>query len=411
MLRSLKENLGSLLLASIMSLLVWVSAVSAGDPTEEQAFPSPVPIEVQGLAENLTIVGSPPSTAQVVVRAPRSVWSQLTASDIHLVADLSGLEAGVHQITLSARVDLRPARVVRFEPASLTVTLEPLGTRTVPVRIRALGTPAVGYRAQIPTVTPTEATVVGPSSSVARVAQVLAEVNLTGLRADLVETIPLLPVDPDGQTVERVRVEPGAARVQVQIQQLGGYRDVAVKVVIEGQVAAGYWVTSITVSPPVVTVYSSDPEAVSVLPGFVETEPLVLTGASNNIERRLSLALPAGIAPVGDQTVLVQVGIAAIETSLTVTRALEIQGLGPGLFAQASPESVSVILTGPQPVLEELAPEDVRVVVDLLDLGVGTHQVTPQVVVIPSGVVARAVLPSTIEVVIGTSPRTPTPTR
>ncbi len=411
MLRWLKNNLGSLLLAFVMSLLVWVSAVSAADPTEEGVFPSPVPIQIQGLAQDLTIVGSPPATAQVTLRAPRSVWAQLTLDHIHLVADLSGLTAGTHQVPLDARVDLRPARVVALEPASLTVTLEALGRRSVPVRVRALGTPAVGYRAQTPEVTPTQVTVVGPSSLVARVAQVLAEVNLTGLRADLVDTVPLLPVDPDGQTVAGVRAEPATARVQVQIQQLGGYRDVAVKVVIEGQVAAGYWVTSISVSPPVVTVYSSDPEAVSVLPGFVETVPLVLTGASSTIERRLALDLPEGITPVGEQTVLVQVGIAAIETSLTVTRTLEIQGLGPGLFAQASPDSVNVILTGPLPVLEALAPEDVRVVVDLLDLGVGTHQVTPQVVVIPSGVVARAVLPSTIEVVITTSPRTPTPTR
>lgn len=411
MLRWLKDNLGSLLLAFVMSLLVWVSAVSAADPSEERVFPSPVPIQIQGLAPDLTIVGVPAAAAQVSLRAPRSVWSQLTPDHLHLLADLSGLGAGLHTVPLTARVDLRPAQVTSLEPASLTLTLEALGTRAVPVRVRALGTPAVGYRAQSPEVAPTEVTVVGPSSSVARVAQVLAEVNLTGLRADLVDTVPLLPVDPDGQVVDGVRVEPESARVQVQIQQLGGYRDVAVKVVIEGQVAAGYWVTSISVSPPVVTVYSSDPEAVSVLPGFVETEPLVLTGASSDIERRLALDLPAGITPVGEQTVLVRVGIAAIETSLTVTRSLEVQGLGPGLFAQASPDSVSVILTGPLPVLEALAPEDVRVVVDLLDLGVGTHQVTPQVVVIPGGVVARAVLPSTIEVVISTSLRMPTPTR
>lgn len=411
MLRWLKENLSSLLLAFIMSLLVWASAVSSADPTEERVLPSPVPIQVRGLAPDLTVVGSPPLTAQVTLRAPRSVWGQLTQDRVHLVVDLSGLGPGTHSVPLMARVNLRPARIVALEPAAVSLTLEALHTRTVPVRVRALGTPAVGYRAQTPQVTPTEANVVGPSSAVARVAQVLAEVNLTGLRAGVVETVPLLPVDPDGQVVEGVRVEPESARVVVQIQQLGGYRDVAVKVVIEGQVAAGYWVTSITVTPPVVTVYSSNPEAVSVLPGFVETEPLVLTGASSDIERRLALDLPAGITPVGEQTVLVRVGIAAIETSLTVTRALEIQGLGPGLFAEASPDSVSVILTGPLPVLEALALEDVRVVVDLLDLGVGTHQVTPQVVVIPGGVVARAVLPSTIEVIISTSPRPPTPTR
>jgi YbbR domain-containing protein len=115
---------------------------------------------------------------------------------------------------------------------------------------------------------------------------------------------------------------------------------------------------------------------------------------------------------VGEQTVLVQVGVAAIESSLTVTRSLDIQGLGHGLYATPSPDTVSVILTGPLPVLERLSLEDVRVILDLLDLGIGTHQVTPQVIVLPSGVTAQAVLPATVEVTITTRPPaavTPTP--
>jgi YbbR domain-containing protein len=196
-------------------------------------------------------------------------------------------------------------------------------------------------------------------------------------------------------------------QVSARVVQLGGYRDVAVKVIIEGQVEPGYWVTRITVSPPVVTVYSADAESVVVLPGFVETEPLVLTGASADLSRRLTLSLPEGVAPVGEQTVLVDVGIAAIESSLTVTRQLEIQGLGPGLYASPSPDTVSVILSGPLAVLERLTLSDVRVVLDLRDMGIGTHQVAPEVVVLPSGLVAQAILPATIEVTIA---RTPFPT-
>jgi YbbR domain-containing protein len=204
-------------------------------------------------------------------------------------------------------------------------------------------------------------------------------------------------------------VEPAEVQVRARVVQLGGYRDVAVKVIIEGQVEPGYWVTRITVSPPVITVYSSDAESVVLLPGFVETEPLVLTGASSDLSRRLALNLPSGVAPVGEQTVLVEVGVAAIESSLTVTRELEVQGLGPGLYASPSPDTVSVILSGPLPVLERLTLSDVRVVLNLRELGVGSHQVTPEVVVLPSGLVAQAILPATIEVTITRTPP-PTPT-
>jgi YbbR domain-containing protein len=412
MLRWLRENLGSPVLAFVMAVMVWASAVNAADPAQERLFPAPIDIDFSALSSDLVIVGQVATQGQVTVRAPRSVWDQLTSQDIHLEADLGNLGAGQHQVTLTSRVDLRPARVTSVEPRNLVLTLELVAARNVPVQVRTLGTPAVGYQVETPTVTPDQATVIGPASAVLQVAQVLAEINLTGQRQDLTQTVRLLPVDPSGQSVAGVRVDPETASVVAPVEQMGGYRDVAVKVVIEGQVEPGYWVTRITVSPPILTVYSADAEAVVILPGFVETEPLVLTGASSDIEVRLGLDLPEGVSPVGEQTVLVQVGVAAIESSLTITRSLDIQGLGHGLYATPSPDTVSVILTGPLPVLERLSLEDVRVILDLLDLGIGTHQVTPQVIVLPSGVTAQAVLPATVEVTITTRPPaavTPTP--
>jgi YbbR domain-containing protein len=409
MVRWLNDNFGSLLLSLVAAAMVWASAVSAADPIQQQPFSEPIPIEVTGLPAELVVLGEIPGEGTVVVRAPESVWARLTPGSIHLEADLTGLGAGEHAVELTPRVDFGPARITSVDPETITVTLEPLASRVVPVQVRTLGTPAVGYRVETPNAVPDEVTVSGPTSAVARVAQALAEVSLGGLRQEVDQTIQLLPVDPSGQSVRGVRVEPAEVQVRARVVQLGGYRDVAVKVIIEGQVEPGYWVTRITVSPPVITVYSSDAESVVLLPGFVETEPLVLTGASSDLSRRLALNLPSGVAPVGEQTVLVEVGVAAIESSLTVTRELEVQGLGPGLYASPSPDTVSVILSGPLPVLERLTLSDVRVVLNLRELGVGSHQVTPEVVVLPSGLVAQAILPATIEVTITRTPP-PTPT-
>jgi len=407
--RWLNDHLGSLLLALVSAVLVWASAVSAADPIQEQSLADPIPIVITGLAEDLVVVGEAPAAGRVVVRAPVTVWGGLTAEGIHLEADLTGLSAGQYDVEVQARIDVGPARVTSIDPETLSLTLEPLATRLVPVQVRTLGTPAVGYRMETPTADPEEVAISGPTSAVARVAQALAEVSLGGLRQSIDQTVQLLPVDPTGQSVPGVRVEPSEVRVTGRVEQLGGYRDVAVTVIIEGQVDPGYWVTRILVSPPVVTVYSADAEAVVVLPGFVETEPLVLTGARSDITRRLALDLPAGVSPVGDQTVIVEVGIAAVESSLTLTRQLEIQGLGNGLYATPSPDSVRVVISGPLPVLEQLSLSDVRVVLDLRDMGVGTHQVTPEVILLPSGLVAQAVLPATIEVTVTRTPP-PTPT-
>ena len=62
-----------------------------------------------------------------------------------------------------------------------------------------------------------------------------------------------------------------------------------VKVASTGQVASGYRLTNISVFPPTVTVFSTNPSLVDRLPGFVETSPLDLTGVKDDIDIRLPL--------------------------------------------------------------------------------------------------------------------------
>jgi YbbR domain-containing protein len=187
----------------------------------------------------------------------------------------------------------------------------------------------------------------------------------------------------------------------VPVSQQGGYRDLAVKVVVEGQVASGYRLANLQVFPPVVTVYSGDPAVVSELPGVVETQPLRLQDASNDLTTRLELNLPAGVSVVGERTVLIQAGILPIESSLTLSdEQVEVTGLPSGLTAQISPTSVDVIVFGPLPLLDTLTRQDVRVTVDVTGLLPGTHQLTPKVEVLISDVSVESILPGTIEVIL-----------
>ncbi len=220
-------------------------------------------------------------------------------------------------------------------------------------------------------------------------------------------------LDENGQKVDGVTVSPESVHVTLPVSQQGGYRDVAVKVIILGRVASGYRLTDISVFPPVVTVFAADPELVNTLPGVVETQPLELQSAKEDISTRVALNLPAGISIVGEQTVLMQAGVSPIESSVTLAgEKVEIVNLGDGLTAQVSPVTVDVIVSGPLPLLDTLTRQDVRVTVDLSGLGAGTYQVTAKVEVLIADVVVESILPNTMEVVItpgGTPAVTPTP--
>jgi YbbR domain-containing protein len=160
----------------------------------------------------------------------------------------------------------------------------------------------------------------------------------------------------------------------------------------------------------IVTVFSENLPLIENLPGYVETVPLDLSGASNNINTQLALNLPGGVTLIGDQTVAVQIEIVPIEGSLTVAfRPVDVIGLGPGLKYQLSPITVDVILSGPLPILNSLSPSDVAVQLDLSSLIPGTYQLTPTISVAQDQVTVQSILPGTVEVII-TRPGTVTPT-
>lgn len=406
--RWLVNNSGSLILALLLSFLVWGAAVNADDPLVTQEYSGTVEVEFTNVEPGYLIVGDSSIQGTMVLRAPTSVWEQLRPEDLHLVADMSGLEEGSHTVEVSPLVDIRMVRVVSFEPTSVDLVMEPSQSRRMGIEVVVSGDPAIGFGVENAVVQPQQAMIEGPGSMIALVDELQARVDVTGRNQSVNLQVELVPVDSNGNVVSDVAVAPVAATVQVTIAQQSGYRSVAVVPVILGRPAFGYWVRNITYSPTAVTLQSSDPQAVDLLPGYVETEPVVLTDASETIEKIVLLSLPEGFTVIGDPSITLVVTIEALETSITINRRLEISGLEPGFAAHASPETVSVILIGPQPTLDGLQPDDVIVVLDLVDYEPGVHQVVPQVVVMLSEVEVQAVLPEAIEVTI-TELATPTP--
>ncbi|MEW6716633.1 MAG: CdaR family protein [Chloroflexota bacterium] len=407
----LKHNLTAFLLAFAMAVAVWVSAVVMADPDKEELFPRPIPIQIIGLEPSLLLVGSIPQQAEITLRAPTSVWDQLLSDSeaIQITADLTGLEAGTYIVPLQPKINTEPVRIISLQPDTIRLTLEPLTTREFPVHLVVIGEPALGYQASPYTLTPNIVTISGPVSLVDQVAKVIVELHISGARDTISELLQPMAIDAQGAQISDISFNPDSLHILQPIKQLGGYRDVAVKVNIIGQVANGYRVTNITITPPVITVFSSDPARVSELPGYIETEPLDLTGARDDLDKRLTLNLPDGISVVGEHSVLVRVSIAAVEGSVTISLPVERIGLNPGLQAVISPSSVDVILSGPLPELENLTSADVRVVVDLTGLVEGTYQITPLVDILLAHVNVETILPASIEVILSPAP-TPTPT-
>jgi len=397
-----------MVLSLVLAALAWIVAVEEGDPTIEQPYPQPVPITPSELAEGMVIVGEFEERAQVTVRAPQSVWNSLKTDDFTTTVELMGLDAGVHRVPVQVALNKQPSRIILVEPEYVTLEVEPEVEQTMPIRVQVEGEPILGHLMRAPIVVPRQVTITGPSTYVTRVVEVFTHISVQDASADIEGEFRLQFQDSEGQPIPYITLTPENVNVTIPIEPSSYYRALAVKVVLEGQIASGYRVTDISVEPPTVTVFGT-PSVIAALPGFIETEPIDMEGAQADVVARPALNAPPNVAVVpGQQPVEVKVAVEAIQSSLTVEIAPETQGLGPSLTATVSPETVEVILSGPLPLLETLEANDVRVVLDLFGLPLGTHQIEPQVVV-PAGMTAQSILPATVQVDVFVAP-TPTPT-
>lgn len=401
--RHLIKNLPTLITALALATVVWIFAVSQADPTETRVYPKSINMEIVGLDSNLMIVNDIDEQVNLTLRAPSTILDELENESnlINVTLDLSGLEAGVHTLTPQVSIELSPAEVIRVNPSSIFVKLESVISKSFPVEIKTLGNTAIGYELQSATLSSETVVVTGPQSLVDAVDTVAAEIDIEDVSEDISRLVTVKAYDVENNEISTVSISPSSIQVDIPVSQRGGYKSVVVKIVTSGQIARGYKLTDILALPATVMIYSPDPGLIDNISGYVETLPINLDGANEDLEIEAELDLPDGVIVVGSQNITVQIGISPIESSISFTNIpVQIQGLATGLKATLSPDLVDVYLSGPLYLLETLDPAQLVIIIDLTDQGIGTYQLSPEVILEGAEISVDAISPNTLEVTI-----------
>jgi YbbR domain-containing protein len=402
-LRQVLNNLSSIVLALLLAVAIWIVAKIEADSFDEQEYSS-VPVTVLGQPENTVFFEGESARVNVTVRAPQSVLDSLRPSDFAATMDLSAVQPGEPtSVPISVTANSELVRIRSYSPQQQAVHLEELGTQSFPIIIEPNGELATGYLSVPPVVTPREASVSGPLPYLAEVFLVQGSVNMAGARDDVVETVSITPRDAEGRLVAGLQWSPEQVEVLVGVRRRVGYKpDVQVIPDVRGDPAIGYRRASVSVAPSTVTL-AGPSAALNEMPGFVETLPISITGATEVLTYRVPVTLPTNVVVVGINLVTVTVDILPILGSRAMTDVVEVQGLSRGWEATLSPGVVEVILEGPDTELSEILQDDLQVFVNLFGYGLGTHAVPP-VVLAPQGIKVVTVIPESIEVVIQLPP-------
>ncbi len=391
---SLRHNKGMGALALALSISIWVFVSNEQNPPRTSIVPFNIPVRPVNVPSDLDVLGA---IEPVVVRvtAPSDLWMGFTEASFEATVDLTGSPEGPVREPVSVRARDGRVRVLEVIPPLVETQLDKLIRRTVPVQVNVQQGPPLGFGFEPPRPEVSQVTVLGPQQLVTTVDAAVADVNLSSIRANVVQSFPLEARSARGYDVSGVRIEPATVNIDLRISRQSVYMTLPVVLELTGTPVAGFWVSQVRVTPPTVAILG--PQDVVQHLGSLKTAPVDVTNLASATTRTATLSVPSGITVVDRNSVQVEITVQPVRGNAAVLVAPQIRGLAPGLIARSDAPSVEVAVSGEGPALRDFGANRVQVYLNLEGRGMGSYEIEPQVE-LPPGLQLSRVIPSSVRV-------------
>jgi YbbR domain-containing protein len=296
-------------------------------------------------------------------------------------------------------------QIVDYQPQQVRVELDPIAHKVVNVQVFTGAIPS-GLEPGTPILSATSVDVSGAASYVRRVAYAEARVHVDASGLDVDEDVDLVARDASDAIVSNVAFDPRAIHVQVTVGSQIRAETVPVNPVVVGSPAAGYVITSVTVTPPVVVV-RGQADALARLKGMANTKAVSVSGATSDVAVNVNLDLPDGVTSDTTGPIAVVIHLQATTSTRTLTVGVVPEGARSDRVYTLSIPGVIVTLGGATAALNALDTSTLVATVSVADLGLGTFTVKVSITV-PAGIKVVSISPMQVTVTISVAPA-PTP--
>ena len=247
-----RKNCQELLLVFVslgLGILIWLLVVGA----DQMDMTLTVPIEILNLPKQLVIYNQYQKEVEVTLRGPRTIMQEMRSRNLSLPVDLS--QAAPDTVVIST--DSLPLQlpsgiaVLRIQPASITLSIDQLAQRNIPVEAQTKGNVGQGYALKEITLMPDKILVSGPQSFLEQQA-----------------VLKTVPIDLEGRT--RSETIPVNLALSSELMNLIGETSVAAKIMVQEKfvekivynipVTAKDATVPVSVEPDTVSVFASLPE-------------------------------------------------------------------------------------------------------------------------------------------------------
>lgn len=394
-----RQQITAMILALLAAFIMWVYITNSENPQKSKIIYN---VQVSLInQDNITQSGLallPDQNFAVSIKITGSAndVNSITASDFTVSADMNTeLVTGENKIHVKLQQTPRNVKVVTgAEDLYVTVQLDELKEKQIPVSLDVKGTPKSGYESAGSSVKPETVLVSGPAKYIDSVVSASGKVDITGASSDVTVTAAVKALDKDGKEVSNVTVSPQSVNATISIKASKTV-DVYIKTI--GSAADRVIITSITANPNTVTIIG-DIDVISKITK-IETKPIDISRISQSQYVDVALNLPEGVTVVNNAAGI-RVNIIVediIEKTLTVN--LTLNGKNDSLNYTLSSNTVQATIRGKRSVIQDIEASSLTAVADVGNFTENSHDVSIRVTV-PGGAELVRVNPERITVTV-----------
>lgn len=375
------------ILSVVFAFLLWMFVINTDNPVIKKTF-NDVPVDMlneQVLEElNQTYKIESGDTVSFTVKGKKDVVDRLTKADFKATADVSSM-SDVHAILIKVEaLRYRSQLDIDTGGATVKVVLEDVKSDQIPVVVEVNGEPASGYTVSTQTATPNLISVSGPKSVVSRIKQIVAVVDVSGLKKDVTMTQNVKCYDEDGDIVSQDRIKLDTNKIKVRIG-LSRTKVVPFEVDTKGNPGKGYVLGSIDYEPKQIEITGAKEDLDQI--DSIKLASLDISNSTKSIEKTIKasdIKLPDGISFVKSvdkiRNIVIRANIEkkAKRTLSIPTSQIALINNTKNYDVSFDEEEIKVGISGLRSVVDKVVAKDLNPKLDMRLYEPGTHTVQIQ---------------------------------
>ncbi len=370
------------ILSVIAAVILWCYFVSVQNPVRTLEYKN-ISVQLTGVDElnnsyNLQVISGADETVDVKVSASSTRLASLTASQIEVKADVSEsiTAAGTYEVSYEVILPESGMTCVSRSPDTITVTVDRVETKTVPVSVSYSDDAPNGYIYEDAELAVDTVEITGPESELNEVSSAIIEVDTDGLTSTLTDNFAYKLVDSKGNVLDTTNISRSVSSIGVTVP-VKRIKTVPLEVTL----------TSTDEETDVTTVIA--PSSVQIVgdPDTVEAIDSIVVGAinastvSNGDTFDFTINAPTGVELADGEAAIATVTISIDDTSqatyTTTDISLNDTDVDETATVTLETTSLEVTLSGSQTLLDTVSTSDISAVAEIAsaDLSDGRHTI------------------------------------